>query len=116
MIRRLPAEDLMQQTTTDITRRAIDLTNKLMLENEKLTLDEAVDQMIDIFQKEGLLFVRRSVRPQRTFDQLSRDQMFEKPAEVGVTETVDQYKIISEKKIDIASLLNTNDSKKKDES
>lgn len=112
MFRRLPAEDLMKETTTDLTRRAIDLTNKLMLENEKLILEEAVDQAIDIFNKEGLFVVRRSVRSQRTADQF-REQLFRLPTEGGDTENADQsYKIISDKKIDIASLLSSNDKKK----
>lgn len=116
MYRRLPAEDLMKEATTDITRRAIDLTNKLMLEDEKLTLDEAVDQAIDTFRKEGLFFVRRSVRPPRTASQSSY-QFTERTGESVLAENVDQsYKNISVQKIDIEGLLKSNASKKKEES
>lgn len=102
----------MKETTTDITRRAIDLTTKLMAENENLTLEEAVDQAIEIFKKEGLLFVKRSTRSQRTTDQF-REQLFRLPGE-GDAEDADQFKVVTDKKIDIASLLGRDDKKKEE--
>lgn len=60
MYKRLPAENLLTTTTTDITRRAIELTQNALRENESLTENEAIDQTIEILKRESSASIRRS--------------------------------------------------------
>lgn len=60
MHKRLPAESLLTTTTTDITRRAIELTQNALQENDSLTENEAIDQTIEILKREGSVSIRRS--------------------------------------------------------
>ena len=60
-------EDLLQEPTNDLTRRAIDLTYDFMQKDPTLSEDQAVDKVIMQFRQEGIVTSRiRSRRYQQS--------------------------------------------------
>ncbi len=108
MYRKLPAENLAQETTTDITRRAINLTYDILRENPSLTEDQAVDKMMDTLKADGILGPRRSYQPQKMAfsTESNMDQSkSEKPETVKKDSESEGIKNVVDKHIDVSSIL-----------
>lgn len=58
-IKRLPAENLLSAATTDITRRAIELTQNILRENDALTEEQALNKAIETLKTEGFIDTRK---------------------------------------------------------
>jgi hypothetical protein len=98
---KLPMEDLLQEPTNDLTRRAIDLTYDVMQKDQSLSEDQAVDRVIETFKREGLV-----VSASKSSRHLRRIREFEKAESPHETQDYQKsVKDISDKNIDVSKFL-----------
>lgn len=109
MYKRLPMEDLLQEPTNDLTRRAISLTQDMMKKDQSLSEEHAVDKVIEIFKREGLVSTRKSARSLRKREAAELEVQLEDEFSTETTKTKSGYqktlKNISDKSIDVSKFL-----------
>lgn len=103
MARRLPAEDLYKFSTSDITVRAINLTNEVLQKNESLTEDEALDKAIATLKQEGAFVVKIPQKKIRAKSKFVDDKTTE--TEKAESNMGDSIKTITDKNVDIINIL-----------